>query len=166
MAQPSPQVIKALNRGWQDLETIRQGRLTNEQKTWLRETVQSDRQRTLRSTLIPLGIGAVMILLSIFATDSRTGLLVLGSLLIVLSVIFANFSRHIRHQDNDIVRDIANGVLGIKRGKIHKVKPYVVQMGELEFSILPEMYYAFEEGGVYTLYFTPLSKQLLLAEIG
>ncbi len=166
MTQTDARIVKALNRGWQDLETIRQGRLTEEQKTWLRETVQSDRQRTLRSILIPLGIGVLMILLSLFAPDIRTGLLVLGSLLIVLSGIFANFSRHIRMHDTEIEHDIANGTLAKKRGRIRKVKPYVVQIDELEFSILPEMYYAFDDGGVYTLYFTPISQQLLLAEMG
>jgi len=153
-----------LTRGLLNLQANRNGKITPQQKDWLRRDMRQARrqynQQIVLSAIVFLVVTVVLALLPIV-------IIPVVFVPIIWGVGVALWYGYLWYQQQSIRDDLTNGTVASATGYIDKSTKhgYHITIDGVNYATPPEMYDTFSDTARYTVYVTPQSHIVLSAEL-
>jgi len=153
-----------LARGHLNLEANQQGKMSTQQKDWLRQDMKKERQRQYQMAFMSCVVFLVVAIIVILMPFLPIPIIAVP---IIWGIGFALWYGYIWVQEKPIQDDLKAGGVQAVTGYIDKSteQGYHVILGGVKYATHPDMYPAFDETLLYTIYVTSQSKIVLSAEI-
>lgn len=155
---------EVLARGRLNLEANRQGEMTSQQKDWIQQDMNKERQRQYQMVYASCAIFVVVAIIIILLPSLPIPII---GLPIVWGIGFLAWYGFVWQQEKPLRADLDAGVVQAVTGYVDKSteQGYSVIIGGIKYATHPDMYPAFDETLRYTIFVTPNSKIVLSAEI-